>query len=132
MEEDISKQLKKEYDKAYYLKNKQKRLRQNKEWYIKNREHKKEVEKEWVKNNPIKSKERMRRKVDNRSNYRKFIMPHCFQCGKTNEESLKETNKRLSVHHINGDHYDDREENCMTLCCACHQIVEPRRSISEV
>lgn len=28
--------------------------------------------------------------------------------------------KLLTVDHINGDHSDDREENCRTLCWPCH------------
>ena len=30
--------------------------------------------------------------------------------------------KLLSVDHINGDHSDNRKENCQTLCHTCHHI----------
>ena len=35
----------------------------------------------------------------------------CFVC---------ESKKRLCIHHLNGDHYDNRLENLQVLCVSCH------------
>ncbi len=40
----------------------------------------------------------------------------CQECGKTQDEQLKEFGSRLSVHHKDGNHFDNRDENATTLC----------------
>ncbi len=47
----------------------------------------------------------------------------CQDCDKTQEQELKEINHSLSVHHINCDHSDNRDENATTLCVKCHRKV---------
>lgn len=44
----------------------------------------------------------------------------CQDCHKTQAQELIELHRRLSVHHLNGDHCDDRLENAITLCASCH------------
>lgn len=44
----------------------------------------------------------------------------CQKCGKTQEQNLKEINKKLSVHHIDGDDTNNVEENMITYCNSCH------------
>jgi hypothetical protein len=44
---------------------------------------------------------------------RKFRGPSCEACG---------TRKSLQVHHVNGDHRDNRPENAQTLCIHCHKF----------
>lgn len=46
----------------------------------------------------------------------------CQDCGKAQDEELKEIGKSLAVHHINCDHDDNRDENAVTLCGTCHQF----------
>lgn len=41
----------------------------------------------------------------------------CEQCGRT---VWKGVPIPLQIHHINGDHYDNRWENVQLLCCNCH------------
>ncbi len=50
----------------------------------------------------------------------------CQDCGKTQEQELKDTNirRRLSVHHKDGDHFHNTDENAITLCESCHQKLE--------
>ena len=45
----------------------------------------------------------------------------CQECGKTQEQSLIETNRKLDVHHRDGDDTNNAEENMTTLCCSCHR-----------
>jgi len=59
-----------------------------------------------------------RRKALERDNYT------CQRCGLTNDESLKRFDEELSVHHKNGDKFDSRQENLITLCKSCHQAIE--------
>lgn len=44
----------------------------------------------------------------------------CQKCGKTQEQNLKEMDKKLDVHHIDGDDTNNIEENMITLCKSCH------------
>lgn len=43
----------------------------------------------------------------------------CEKCGKT---------KRLELHHINGNHYDNRLENLQILCIECHYDTDNYRN----
>lgn len=53
----------------------------------------------------------------------------CQECGKTQEQNLKEIGRILSVHHIDGDDTNNIEENMISFCNVCHQKIE--RKISE-
>ena len=44
----------------------------------------------------------------------------CQQCGKTQEEN----GQKLSVHHLDGNHYNDNSENTEALCKTCHRVLE--------
>ncbi len=44
----------------------------------------------------------------------------CQDCGKKQEQELADANKKLICHHINGDHFDNRDDNAVTLCGTCH------------
>lgn len=46
----------------------------------------------------------------------------CQDCDKTQEQELKDSRRCLSVHHKNGDHSDNRDENAVTLCHKCHGV----------
>jgi len=62
-------------------------------------------------------------------------LDHCEDCGWTpytdpyfkleefeSEHDMKRCqDKMLTVDHINGNHDDNREENCQTLCDRCHK-----------
>lgn len=57
---------------------------------------------------------------------KKFGYNFCEKCGITQEEyetlhsEVSEINKKLIVHHKNGDHSDDRLENLEVNCRSCH------------
>ncbi len=53
----------------------------------------------------------------------------CLGCYKTQEQELASNGDRLAVHHINGDRTDNRQENAITLCAACHQICTARQMV---
>ena len=48
----------------------------------------------------------------------------CQKCSKTQEQELKDIDRRLSVHHKDGDHFNNTRENTTTLCQSCHKILE--------
>ena len=47
----------------------------------------------------------------------------CQECGVTQKECLMKFNEILSVHHIDGDDTNNKEENMITLCKGCHTKV---------
>lgn len=48
--------------------------------------------------------------------YRTVVVKEkCARCG---------TTENLGIHHVNGDHYDNRAENLQVLCNSCHMSVE--------
>jgi len=66
---------------------------------------------------------KLKRKIRKRDNY------ICQDCSKTQEQSLKESNRILDVHHIDGDDTNNVEENMVTLCLGCHNKRQPRHLI---
>lgn len=61
-----------------------------------------------------------------RDKFKKIIRKRdkiCQRCGKTNEEELTNINRRLSVHHLDGDEYNNDSKNGALLCHKCHVIV---------
>ncbi len=44
----------------------------------------------------------------------------CQKCGKTQDEELAAGNPRLSVHHKDGDHFNNVPDNAVTFCIKCH------------
>lgn len=47
--------------------------------------------------------------------YRKVVAKdRCARCG---------TTRRLGIHHLNDDHYDNAPENLVVLCVSCHSSV---------
>lgn len=48
----------------------------------------------------------------------------CQRCGKHQDEEIIESARRLSIHHIDGNHENDTPENCITYCASCHQSIE--------
>ena len=58
---------------------------------------------------------KLKEKIRKRDNYT------CQHCDKTQEQNLKEHNRILDVHHIDGDDTNNMEENMITLCKDCHR-----------
>lgn len=56
----------------------------------------------------------LKEKIRKRDNYT------CQECNKTQEQNIKETGRKLEVHHIDGDDTNNVEENLKTLCRSCH------------
>lgn len=44
----------------------------------------------------------------------------CQECGKTQEQNLKEVDRKLEVHHIDGDDTNNVLKNMIALCKSCH------------
>lgn len=51
----------------------------------------------------------------------------CQRCGKTQEQELIDAKRRLSVHHKDGDHFHNVDDNAVTTCSHCHPIVDHDR-----
>lgn len=49
--------------------------------------------------------------------YRQYKGDTCTRCGFVPEHRCQ-----LDVHHINGNHQDNRPENLTTLCANCHRL----------
>lgn len=47
----------------------------------------------------------------------------CQKCGKTQEQELIEMHQKLSVHHKDGNHFHNVDENATTLCASCHMKI---------
>ena len=61
-----------------------------------------------------KSQREFAEKIRKRDNY------ICQDCGKTQEQEFANTGKRLACHHKDGDHFNNIDENAITLCGTCH------------
>ncbi len=48
----------------------------------------------------------------------------CQDCGKTQEQELIDEKRKLSVHHKDGNHFNNVPENATTLCASCHGRLE--------
>lgn len=55
-----------------------------------------------------------------RDSIRKRDNDKCQFCGFTQEQNLQAYNEKLSVHHIDYDKSNDKDENLITLCKKCH------------
>ncbi len=47
----------------------------------------------------------------------------CQRCGKTPKQEMTENNRMLSVHHRDGNHENNKIDNCITYCNNCHTKV---------
>ena len=47
---------------------------------------------------------------------------YCSRCGMTNNDSLERWGASLSLHHKDGNHQNDIDENIETLCRVCHPV----------
>ena len=63
-------------------------------------------------NNTIREIHRKERKP-----YRDFLKDSCEKCGFIPEHTCQ-----LDVDHIDGNHYNNAEENLQTLCANCHRL----------
>jgi hypothetical protein len=53
-----------------------------------------------------------------RKPYRKKKKPHCESCGFVAKHKCQ-----LDIHHIDGNHDNNTENNLQTLCANCHRLV---------
>jgi len=72
-----------------------------------------------------KSQHEFHEKIRARDNYT------CQDCGKAQEQSLSEANRRLDVHHKDGDHFNNTDENAVTLCCDCHLVYSKQQHLED-
>jgi predicted DNA-binding protein YlxM (UPF0122 family) len=68
--------------------------------------------------------ERLRESIRDRDNH------ECQLCHKTQEQEIKDLNRKLSVHHIDYDKQTCKEENLITLCLRCHGKKDGIRAIN--
>ena len=61
---------------------------------------------------------KLKEKIRKQDNYT------CQDCSIIQEEYKKKCNKKLDVHHIDGDDTNNTEENMITLCRLCHKYWE--------
>lgn len=62
--------------------------------------------------------------VGSKVRYRRHLGDSCERCGFVPEHPAQ-----MDVHHIDGNHSNDAEENLATLCANCHRLhhaTEPR------
>lgn len=72
----------------------------------------------FIKNSPIANNSSLKKRIINN----KLIVYKCSNCGNLGEWQGKELS--LHLHHINGDHHDNRLENLTFLCPNCHSQTE--------
>ena len=48
----------------------------------------------------------------------------CQNCGKTQEQNLKELGRKLDIHHIDNDDTNNDSNNLVTLCKSCHSLLK--------
>lgn len=56
----------------------------------------------------------LKEKIRKQNNYT------CQHCSKTQKQNLKETGRKLEVHHIDGSDTNNIEKNLISLCRSCH------------
>lgn len=44
----------------------------------------------------------------------------CQECGRSQEDELRGTGRKLDIHHKDGDHWNNTDDNAVTLCIECH------------
>jgi hypothetical protein len=52
----------------------------------------------------------------------------CQLCSKTQKQQIKQLKKKLSVHHIDYNKENCKEDNLITLCLKCNNIVNKHRN----
>lgn len=77
------------------------------------------------KNNPNYKNGRVKEILELKELIRKRDNYTCQECGKTQEQNLKEHDRKLDVHHIDGNDTNNIEENMITYCRKCHRKIEP-------
>ena len=70
----------------------------------------------WSKKEQINFHEKIRK----RDNYT------CQKCDKTQEQEIANIGWKLSIHHKDGDHFNNEDENTVTLCQSCHMKIEAK------
>lgn len=66
---------------------------------------------------PMDTPRAWRCKASSQKPHRKHLKDSCERCG-----FIPERLCQLDVHHLNGDHSDNRPENLQTLCANCHRL----------
>lgn len=70
---------------------------------------------------PTEFNEKLKESIRTRDNHK------CQNCDKNELEQLKELNRKLSVHHIDYNRDNCKEENLITLCLTCHANTNKNR-----
>ena len=65
-----------------------------------------------------------RKRIEFRESIRHRDNYECQRCNKTQEQELIDIGKKLSVHHKDGNEYNDIPENTITYCFSCHSMIE--------
>lgn len=74
---------------------------------------------------PIKLKPKSERLSSNlRQQVYERDLNSCMNCGKTQEQERIDSGGRLSIHHIDGNHFHNVIWNLATLCRSCHNDIE--------
>lgn len=72
---------------------------------------------------PVKFNRKLKEKIRKRDNYK------CQVCGITQKEYKSKTNKHLSVHHIDYDRENCKENNLISICQKCHGRTKTNKQI---
>jgi len=97
----------KEYDKEYRVKNKERRNKQSIDWHFN------------------KAFGDLRDEVLERDNW------ECVMCSMTSEQHLIIFGRRITLDHIDGNRNNNTIENLQILCLRCHSSKDRRRTLSK-
>lgn len=123
------------YDRKRYYKDREKYLAKNRRNYERHRERYLAKKREYVANHKEEMRQWRKQNLDHLIEYnrnkRSPCAPYqfareesCVVCGITNKESQERWNRRLDIHHVDGNLLNNTKDNLITVCRSCHPKIE--------